>query len=84
MAIPVISTANTFSQLVYSINQIIGNVNILTSQPAPFNWRGAWSNTTTYFASDVATANNHVWIAVDISLNSAPTGANANWGLMIW
>lgn len=46
-------------------------------------WQGAWDSGTSYIADDIVYYNNSAWIAQTANTNSAPSGVNANWELMV-
>ena len=46
-----------------------------------YQWRGAWSNTTTYAVRDVVHHDRSAWVATQASTNQTPSGSSAHWDL---
>ena len=44
-----------------------------------YNFKGVWQSTTNYIVGDEVTYSGGYWLAVNPSLNSAPSNSNADW-----
>src|SRR5207245_2489124 len=50
--------------------------------PAGLTWKGAWSSSVQYHATDAVSYGGSSWIALAANLNSAPAAGNAAWSLL--
>lgn len=84
MAISTITTANTFAQLVATINTVVDHINTLDARPAPINWYGDWAANTSYVLNAVVASNSMLWIALETNINIPPTALTiSTWDRML-
>lgn len=84
MSISSITTANSFSQLVYTINTLVSHVNTLDLRPQPINWRGDWLANASYVLNDAVASNSKVYLSLVTNINTVPTSLTiSTWSRML-